>query len=205
MNTQAIALDVSKQPSITPVVYIGQGDKSGTQLQASIFDNGQALTLTSYSVRLCMRLPDGESYYSVGGTVSTNVATFTIDETYAAAVEGITDIAYVEVYSGSTLICSTNRFRIVVLEGAREGASPSAAHYDEIVTAAVEAAQRADEAAQTSYAEAEAARDAAYAEAEDARDDAYAAAEAARNVNTMTAPFSIVDGALNITYYTGTL
>lgn len=169
MNTQAITLDVSKQPQTTPVVYLGQGDKNGTQLAASIFDNGQALTLSSYTVRFSMRLPGGEHYYSVNGTKSGNVATFDIDETYAAAVTGTTDTAYVEVLSGSTVIASTNRIHVVVLDGAREGVTPGSAYSDEIT----EATEAANTAASNANGKAEAANTAA-GRANSAADEAIA-------------------------------
>jgi len=169
MNTQAITLDVSKQSRITPVVYLGQGDKNGTQLQASVFDNGQSLTLTSYTVRFSMRLPGGEHYYSVNGTASGNVATFNIDETYAAAVPGVTDNAYVEVLSGTTVIASTNRFRIEVLEGAREGVTVGSAYSDEIT----DATNAANNAASNANNKADAA-DSAAGRANSAADEAIA-------------------------------
>ena len=139
MNTQTISLDVTKRPVVAPVVYLGQGDKSGTTLVVQVYDNDIALSLSSYTVRFCMRLPDGESYYSVNGTVSGNIATFAIDESYAAAAAGITDKAYVEVISENTVICSTGRFRVVVLEGARAGASPGEQYISEIDDAVADA------------------------------------------------------------------
>ena len=148
MNTQSITLDVSKQPQTTPVLHLGQGDMNGTSLAVALFDNGQALALSGYTVRFSMRLPGGEHYYSVNGTAQDNVATFDIDETYAAAVPGTTDIAYVEVLSGTTVIASTGRIRVVVLEGARDGVTPGSAYSDEI-TEATEAANDAASAANT--------------------------------------------------------
>ena len=178
MNTQSIALDVSKQPQTLPVVYLGQGDLNGTTLAASIFDGGQALSLTGHTVRFVMRLPGDDGYYSVAGTVSGNVATFNIDETYACAVAGVTDKAYVEVLTGLTVIASTNRIRVVVLDGAREGVEPSEAHYDEI-TAAANLANNAATAATTAATGANAANNAATAAASAANSAASAANTAA--------------------------
>ena len=137
-----MTLDVSKQPQTIPVLHLGQGDKNGTSLAVALFDNGQVLALSGYTVRFSMQLPGGEHYYSVNGTAQSNVATFALDETYAAAVPGTTDIAYVEVLSGSTVIASTGRIRVVVLEGARDGVTPGSAYSDEI-TQATEAANSA--------------------------------------------------------------
>ena len=144
MNTQTIQLDVTKRPSFQPVVYLGQGDKRGTILRVELYDDGAQLTLSNYTVRFSMLLPDGRTYYSVNGTKSGNVATFEIDETYAARTVGKTEDAYVEVLSGSTLICSTNRFTVIILKSAQEGADPSTAYSNGIV----EATERANEAAE---------------------------------------------------------
>ena len=143
MNTQSFSFDVSKQPLATPVLYLGQGDKNGTTIEAAIYDNGAPLALTNYSVRFSMRLPDDVSYYSVNGTVSGNVATIPINEEYAAVFVGQTSVAYIEVFSGTTLICSTNRIDVVVLPSAEANADPSTAYSDEIT----EATNRANAAA----------------------------------------------------------
>jgi hypothetical protein len=137
MNTQTIALDVSKAAAVPPTVHIRQGDKNGTILNVGIFDNGAALDLTDLPVRMCAKLPDGIHYYSVNGTASGNTASFEVDERYAAAYPGITDLAYVDVLDGDDVICSTQPFRIVVEPGAREGVVPSEEHISEI-DAAVE-------------------------------------------------------------------
>ncbi|MBQ9002183.1 MAG: BppU family phage baseplate upper protein [Eggerthellaceae bacterium] len=174
MNVQTLNLDVSKRPAVTPVVYLGQGDKNGTTLAVSVYDNGVAMDLTGLGARFCMRLPGGEYYYSVAGDVSGNVATFDIDESYAAAVAGRTDMAYVEVLDGDDVICSTNRIAVVVLDGAREGVDPGEQHISEIN----EAVSRANEAA-AGAAEVEAAIEAAEA-LRVAAENARAAAEAMR-------------------------
>ena len=147
MNTQTVKLDVTKRPAVMPVVYLGQGDKNGTTLVADIYDNGAALTLTGYTVKFQMKQPHDAGYYNVTGTVSGSTATFAIDENYAAAVAGVTECAYVEVLSGSTVICSTNRMRVVVLEGATEGVDPSTM-YDNGLNDAIDRANTAAEAAE---------------------------------------------------------
>ena len=147
MNTQTVKLDVTKRPAVMPVIYLGQGDKNGTTLIADIYDNGAALTLTGYTVKFVMKQPHDAGYYNVTGTVSGSTATFAIDENYAAAVAGVTECAYVEVLSGSTVICSTNRMRVVVLEGATEGVDPSTM-YDNGLNDAISRAITAAEAAE---------------------------------------------------------
>lgn len=147
MNVQTMNLDVTKRPAIAPVLYIGQGDANGTTLVATIYDNGALLDLTDLSVRLAIRSADKASYYAVDGTVNGSEATFPVDETYAATVAGTTDVAYVEVIDGSTVTCSTNRFRVVVLESAEEGTDPSTAYSNGIIEAterAIAAAEAAE-------------------------------------------------------------
>lgn len=128
MNTQTITLDVSKRPSVVPVLYLRQGDKSGTTLRVEMYDNGSALPLSGRTVLFRMRAPKDKGYYEKSGGVSGNVATFVIDETYAATYPGITDTAYVDVLEGSSVIASTGSFRVVVLEDATEGVDPNTAY-----------------------------------------------------------------------------
>ena len=128
MNTQTIQLDVGKRPAAMPSLIIGQGDKAGTTLACELYDNGQALSLTGLNVKFAMRLPHQRGYYEVDGTVSGNTATFVIDETYAAAVAGTTDVANVEILQGSSVIASTNRIHVAVLAGAKTDADPAGAY-----------------------------------------------------------------------------
>ena len=183
VNMESITLDVSKQPLITPTLYLGQYDANGTTLTAEIYDNGTPLNLDNYGVRFCMRLPNEISYYSVDGTASGNVATINIDETFAATVPGFTDIAYIEVFSGETVICSTNRINVIVLENAKEGADPSQSH-SSAIDEAIEAANSAALAANNAAADASTAAGNASESAENASDAAQAASEAAENVTT---------------------
>ena len=146
LDVQYISLDISKQP--TPQqVRLGQGDANATQLVVSVYDEGIAYSLDSYSVRLEMRLPNSDNYYSVDGTRSGNVATFNIDETYAATSYGFDGFGYVNILSGDTVICSTSRFQLVVLQNAQEGADPSTAYSNGIIEAterAIAAAEAAE-------------------------------------------------------------
>lgn len=146
LDVQHISLDISKQP--TPQqVRLGQGDANATQLVVSVFDDGIAYSLNSYNVRLEMRLPNSDNYYSVDGTRSGNIATFDIDETYAATSYGFDGFGYVDILSGDTVICSTSRFQLVVLQNAQEGADPSTAYSNGIIEAtgrAIAAAEAAE-------------------------------------------------------------
>ena len=146
LDVQRISLDISKQP--TPQqVRLGQGDANATQLIVDVYDDGVAYSLTNYSVRLSIRLPNSDTYYSVNGTKSGNVATFNIDETYAATSYGFDGFGYVDILSGSTVICSTSRFQLVVLQNAQDGADPSTAYSNGIIEAterAIAAAEAAE-------------------------------------------------------------
>ena len=117
MNVQEISLDVTKKPSTLQMVYLGQGDRGGTTLRCHVYDDGGALALGGMTAKLKMRKPKGAGYYTCQGSVSGNVATFAIDESSACTQAGTTDVAYVEITSGSART-STNRFRVVVLESA---------------------------------------------------------------------------------------
>jgi len=183
MNEQTIQLDVSKEPAITPVVYLGQGDKNGTTLKAELYDNGVPLNVSGYSVRFEMRLPDHSSFYRVNGTLSGNVATITIDETYAASITGQTCIAYVVIYSGSTTICSTNRINVIVLESADYDADPAHA-YESGIIAATEAANAAAASANSAASSANSAAGNATTAAGNASTQATAAQTAAASANT---------------------
>lgn len=120
MNIQSIALDVNKKASTIPVLRLRQGDRNGTTLSVEMYDGGTALDLTGYAVKFCMRIPGGAGMYETAGTVSGNVATFTIDETYAAAAVGETCVAYVRIEQGETFACSTGNVHVVILEDADE-------------------------------------------------------------------------------------
>ena len=146
LDVQYISLDISKQP--TPQqVRLGQGDANATQLVVSVFDDGIAYDLDSYSVRLAMQLPNSGGEYEVDGTRSGNVATFDVDETYAASVYGFDGFGYVDILSGDTVICSTSRFQLVVLKNAGEGVDPSTA-YNNGIFEAIDRAIAAAEAAE---------------------------------------------------------
>lgn len=136
MNVQALTLDLSKKSETTPIIRIGQGDKNGTTLQVTITDESLRSYETisgSSSVLFRMKKPNG-TYYSVAGSWSSSKARFTIDETDAAAVPGITDVAYIELTNPRIFanppgggintrivngVFSTERFRVVIEKSAR--------------------------------------------------------------------------------------
>lgn len=147
MNIQEITLDLSKQPSRSQLVRIGQGDSSGTTIVAAIYDNGVAATLTGMSARFCMRTPGGATYVRDSDcTVSGNEITYVVDEEHCAAVAGKTDFAYFEIVSGETVVYSTSRFRLEILRSVIDGAVPGEP-YDNAIDEAIDACTTASSAA----------------------------------------------------------
>lgn len=118
MNLIKLNLSLDKEPAVNPVIYLGQGDVNGTRLECSIYEDGQAFSLTGCTAKFKMRLPGGTASYEVASTsLSGNVATFTVDEQAAALFAGKTCIAYVQIAkAGATF--STTRAEVIVLEGA---------------------------------------------------------------------------------------
>lgn len=146
MNEREMALDLAKEPTIAPVLYLGQGDRNGTVLRVSLYDNGNVLDLDGCSVSFCMRAPGGLDYYEVVGTADGNVVEFLIDETYAAGQVGKTDEAYVSVTDPSDAISSTSRFSVVVLRNAKDGVVPAPAYVTPIEEFLENAQEDVDEA-----------------------------------------------------------
>ena len=145
MNEQRFTLDVSKEPAVLPVLYLGQGDKNGTTLVAELYDNGVALSASGYVPSFEMRLPGGKAYYKVDGTLSGNVATIPIDETYAAAVAGRACTAYVSLKSGGNVV-STTRMNVAVLESATNDVNPGQAYENGVEEFLEDAQEQLDQA-----------------------------------------------------------
>jgi len=189
MNTVEIDLDISKGGATPQVVTIGQGDRGGTTIAASVFDGGDPVDLTGKTAMLEARLPDGQSYVrDINCTCEGNVVTYKVDEEHVAAIAGITDDAYFDILEGPEVVYSTNRFRLEILRSAHDGAVP-VKEWDNAVDALIDRGRRACDA----YDAAEAVRESnesARESAEDARktaetaranaEDARAAAESAR-------------------------
>lgn len=146
LNVQEVSLDITRRPTPQQVT-LGQGDANATTLIVKVYDAGDEYDLDAYGVRLATRLPNSDNYYGVNGTAQGNVATFEIDETYAAATHGFDGYGYIEVLDGDTVICSTSRFQLVVLRSAEDGADPSTAYSNGIIEAterAIAAAEAAE-------------------------------------------------------------
>ena len=146
LNVQEVSLDITRRPTPQQVI-LGQGDANATTVIVKVYDSGDEYDLDGYDVRLAMQLPAAGGYYEAEGTAEDNVATFEVDETYAATTYGFDGFGYVDVLSGETVICSTSRFQLVVLENAGEGVDPSTAYSNGIIEAterAIAAAEAAE-------------------------------------------------------------
>jgi len=123
MNTFNLTLDLDKEQGLPQLVTLRQGDKSGTQLVATIYDHGQ-LVSGGYTARVSLRHPgSGKTYYRETATYSNGVATVTVNEQYAATVAGVTT-GYFELLQGSTVKASTADFIVRILPSAEDGAVP---------------------------------------------------------------------------------
>jgi hypothetical protein len=127
MNIQDIQLDINKSPSVGKWVTIGQGDKGGTTIRATVYDNGAAAALAGMSARFEMRMPNATYFEDTNCTVSGNVITYVVDESHAALYAGGGSEAYFALYDGDTAIYSTERFHVRVARAASDGANPGRA------------------------------------------------------------------------------
>ena len=127
MNIQDIRLDINKSPRVGKWVTIGQGDKGGTTIRATVYDNGAAAALTGMSARFELRMPNATYFEDANCTVSDNVITYVVDESHAALYAGGESEAYFSLYEGETAIYSTERFHVRVARAASDGANPGRA------------------------------------------------------------------------------
>jgi len=152
MNEQILHLDISKRPDASQTVRVGQGDRGGTTIIADIYDNDAALDLTGKAARFLMRLPGGMYYVRDSNVaVSGNRVTYVVDEDHMCAIAGYTDSAYFEIVEGTSVVASTQRFRIEVLRSALDGTVPGESYdtaIEEAIRNANEAADEAREAAE---------------------------------------------------------
>lgn len=155
MNIQDVRLDIDKKTGVAQWVTIGQGDKGGTTIRATVFDNGVAAALTGMSARFELRMPNATYFEDTNCTISGNVITYVVDESHAALYAVGENVAYFALYEGETAIYSTERFHVRVARAASDGANPGTAWTNGIeewledasdtLDAAVQAAQDAIE------------------------------------------------------------
>lgn len=162
MNTYHLDLDLRKGPlyslsSLTSDyggVTLRQGDKQGCTIIADLYDHGDRFTQAGLTAFFVMDLPDHAHYYRAPATYSAGTVTVEVDETYAASVPGATDNAYFELLDGSTVIASTQSFRVTILRDARADKTAGET-YDSEIAQAIAAANAAAESVATAIADAE--------------------------------------------------
>ena len=181
MNTQTLDLDLSKDGLGGNLVRVGQGDKSGTTIQAYIFDNGEDAALSGFVGYLEVLLPNKRNYYRAVAALEGNVATVTVDENKLCSVPGYTDEAYFA-FEKDGVRYSTERFAIEILRCATEGQQP-AKNWDDAIDQLISRGNAAVSAANTAAANANDAAQSATTAAASANDAAGAANTAAANAN----------------------
>ncbi|WP_417003718.1 hypothetical protein [Adlercreutzia sp.] len=182
MNTQTLDLDLSKDGLGGNLVRVGQGDKSGTTIQAYIFDNGEDAALSGFVGYLEVLLPNKRNYYRAVAALEGNVATVTVDENKLCSVPGYTDEAYFA-FEKDGVRYSTERFAIEILRCATEGQQP-AKNWDDAIDQLISRGNAAVSAANTAAANANDAAQSATTAAASANDAAGAANTAATRANT---------------------
>ena len=121
MNTFNLSLDLDKRGEVEQWITLRQGDRNGTELQATIYDHGVQVG-SGYTCRVVIRRPDVAEYYRETCEYSLGVATVTIDEQYAAAISGST-YGYFELLQGGSVIASTESFGVRILPDATADAT----------------------------------------------------------------------------------
>ena len=195
MNVQEVTLDLDKEVGVAQWVRVGQGDKSGTTIVATVYDNGTAFAMSGMTAKFLMRTPTNGYVEDDHVNVSGNTLTYVVDEEHCASAAGVTDECYFQILQGTTVIASTARFSMHVLRAATQGADPAQSYSDDIVSATTAARQAAndareameeigtavEDAAQAAESAAQAVEDAqtAVADADTAKREATSAANAA--------------------------
>ncbi len=130
-----LQLDIDKgYRSVPKRVFVRVGDVGSHVIQATITERGEAVSLTGYSVRLEVQKPDG-TYYMQTATVSGSVASVTLGS-QAVSAEGVATHAYFSVYSGTTWVCSTEDFDLIVLGKVDVEGPASQSFYDYLIEVA---------------------------------------------------------------------
>lgn len=185
MNTQTLDLDLSKDGLGGNLVRVGQGDKSGTTIQAYIFDNGEDAALSGFVGYLEVLLPNKRNYYRAVAALEGNVATVTVDENKLCSVPGYTDEAYFA-FEKDGVRYSTERFAIEILRCATEGQQP-AKNWDDAIDQLISRGNAAVSAANTAATRANTAADSVDTAITNANAAATAANTAAGSANSAAA------------------
>lgn len=129
MDVQPIKLylDLSKEPEEKQVVFIRQGEKKATVIEAHIYDHGEEADLTGVTPYFTMRHPKGALLEDKVTEVENNVLTYEVIAQAAQEV-GTTSVAYFafmegdaigEDTSAATTYATTQAFAVVILPNAQ--------------------------------------------------------------------------------------
>lgn len=176
-------LDLDKSQAVGQVVRARVGDVESCVIAATIYDHGSEVSLAGMGARFCMLKPDRTVIEDDDCEVSGSTVTHTLG-TQATAAAGVAELAYFEILDGSTVIDSTQGFRLVVEPDAEGSGTGPSEDYISRVDAATEAANDAAEAATGAAQSATAAAGAAEEAASSANDAAGSANGAAQSATT---------------------
>lgn len=183
-------LDLDKSQAVGQVVRARVGDVESCVIAATIYDHGSEVDLAGMGARFCMLKPDRTVIEDDDCEVSGSTVTHTLG-TQATTAAGVAKLAYFEILDGSTVIDSTQSFRLVIEPDAEGSGTGPSEDYISRVDAATEAANEAAEAATgaaqsatTAAGAAETATDAANDAADAANEAAQRAASAAGSANS---------------------
>lgn len=113
MNVINLALSLDKSPGFQ-TAYIGEDDMRGTEIRATVSDEGVPVDLVGATAKLKMMLPDLEPY-EADCEISGGVMSAVID---AQANAGGICSAYFQITKGGSTF-STERVTVVVLPSAK--------------------------------------------------------------------------------------
>lgn len=130
-----LELDIDKGYRRVPKrVFVRVGDVGSHVIRATITDKGEPVSLSGYTVRLDVQKPDG-TYYLQTASASGSVISVTLGA-QAVSAEGASLHAYFSVYSGSTWVCSTEDFDLIVLGKVDVELPESQSFYDYLIDVA---------------------------------------------------------------------
>lgn len=124
MDVQPIKLylDLSKEPEERQVVFLRQGEKKATVIEAHIYDHGEEADISGVTPYFTMRHPKGALLEDKCTQVSGNVVTYEVI-TQAAQEVGTCSVAYFAFMDGETVTATTHAttqaFSIVILPNAQ--------------------------------------------------------------------------------------
>ena len=100
-------LDLAKEPEEQQVVFIRQGEKKATVIEAHIYDHGEEADLSDVTPYFTMRHPKGALLEDKCTQVSGNVVTYEVIPQAAQEV-GTCSVAYFAFMDGETVTATTH-------------------------------------------------------------------------------------------------